>query len=160
MSANGVIDEIKAGGIEGCLGLDQIDWGGRAGKFYEFWKVEPCCGSPCNVKDALMCMICWYICGLCSFSKLYSTSTGQPCACVPHILCVWLVSPVARLFTRYNLRKKTGAKGNMCGDFVCIYCCSICAFCQELRSVDAGAWNWAIPFTTPVPMAPGCKLIV
>lgn len=161
MSANTVIAEIKAGGVEGCLGLDQIDWGGSAGKCYEFWRVEPCWGAPCNIKDTLMCLICWHFCLLCSYSKLYATSTGQMCAIVPHILCAWLLAPVAHLLTRYNLRKKAGARGNIIGDFMCGYFCCPCAFLQQIRSVSASGWNWAVPFVLPVPVAsPACKLIV
>jgi len=47
---------------------------------------------------------------------------------------------------RYNLRKKTGTPGSICGDAVCLYFLGPCACCQELRSVPVNDWSlWPIP---------------
>ncbi|CAD2222897.1 hypothetical protein ADEAN_001045200 [Angomonas deanei] len=43
---NKEIDKAGEGGVKSWLGIDQIDWGGEAGKFYECWKLNPCCGTP------------------------------------------------------------------------------------------------------------------
>jgi len=157
MGFDAIISEIKAGGIKGCIGLDQLDWGGKAGACYEFWKLEPCCGSPCNVKDALWCMFCWYCCGFCSSTKMFASSLNQECALVPHILFMWFCSPFAGLCMRYNLRKRYGAQGNMCGDLVCLWCFGCCACLQELRSVQPSAWD-CTPLKCPGLVAPQVKL--
>lgn len=149
---NKCVSEIKAGGVKGIFGLDQIDWGGEAGKFYECWKLRPCCGAP-DVVGAVMCCACWYCCGPCSSCKLYASSLGEPCAIVPHCLMVCLV-PCTPCIIRYNLRKRAGATGNFIGDCMCVLCCGPCACCQELRSVSAAEWNMFAPFVTPEVVGP------
>ena len=149
------VNEIKAGGVAGALGIDQIDWGGSAGAIYEIWKLEPCCGSPWNPWDAFVCFMCWHFCGLCSVSKLFGSSVSQHCSLIPHcafmIFCGCISGPVLR----YNLRKKAGAPGNIIGDIVCLYFLGPCAACQELRSVQASEWNWVFPtITVPLIVAP------
>jgi len=150
---SGCIDEIKAGGIKGILGLDQIDWGGSAGKIYEIWKVAPCCGAP-DIKGAAICCACWSFCGLCSATKLFASSVGQECSIMPHCLFVYFCGCVSGPVLRYNLRKKAGASGNIIGDCVCLWCCGPCACCQELRSVQPNEWNWLMPLTIPKVVAP------
>ena len=147
------IDEIKAGGVHGAFGIDQIDWGGRAGKFYEFWKVEPCCGSPLNAKDAIVCLGTWWCCPLCAQSKLYASSLNDQCGIVPHALFTCLCSPCSCWFTRYNLRKKLGVKGNLLGDFVCVYCCGCCSSLQHLRASAIEDW-----FLFPCNLVPAARM--
>ena len=125
------VDEIKAGGVNGCLGMDQVDWGGKGGKIYEIWKLEPCCGSPCNPKDAVICMATWYCCGVCAQSKLFASSMGSPCGLLPHFLFACFCPFCTSWFTRYNMRKKNGVAGNLLGDCVCTYFCGCCAGCQH-----------------------------
>ena len=149
---SGCVAEIKAGGVQGIFGIDQINWGGQAGAFYEVWKVAPCCGSP-DLKGCLMCIGCWWCCGPCSACKLYASSLGQPCAIVQHCLMVSCV-PCTGCILRYNLRKKAGAKGNIIGDCVCLMCCGPCACCQQLRSVSPSEWNMFIPFNMPQLVSP------
>jgi Cys-rich protein (TIGR01571 family) len=155
----GKVDEIKDGGINGCLGLDQIDWGGKGGKTYEFWKLEPCCGSPCNPKDAIICLAQWYCCSLCSTAKMFASSLGESkCAIIPHFLFAWLCAPCTPWFTRYNLRKKHGITGNLCGDAMCIIFCGPCATCQALRASSMSDWR-LLPLTVACTV-PEMKVIV
>eukprot|EP00027_Filamoeba_sp_ATCC50430_P008300 CAMPEP_0168560480 /NCGR_PEP_ID=MMETSP0413-20121227/11083_1 /TAXON_ID=136452 /ORGANISM="Filamoeba nolandi, Strain NC-AS-23-1" /LENGTH=72 /DNA_ID=CAMNT_0008591785 /DNA_START=302 /DNA_END=520 /DNA_ORIENTATION=- len=48
--------------------------------------------------------------------------------------------------TRYNLRAKYGIGGKttneLIGDFICVYCCGPCTFCQELRAVEKKDWDF------------------
>ena len=149
------VDEIKAGGVKGILGLDQMDWGaGRGDKIYECWKCEPCCGRPCNVKDGLYCCLLSYCCGVCVSSKLYASSLNQDCAIVPHCLMAWCCGWFTACFTRYNLRKKNGVSGNLCGDCVCIWCCGACAGCQHFRAVPKSDWDFVTGFKL-LPIYPG-----
>jgi len=134
------VQEIKDGGINGCLGLDQFDWGGKGGKIYEIWKCEPCCGSPCNPKDAIICMATWYCCGFCAQSKLFASSLGGECGCLPHVLFSFFCSGCSFWFTRYNLRQKNGIPGNLLGDCMCVYCCGCCAALQHLRASTVDDW--------------------
>ena len=138
--------EIKSGGIKGCCGIDQLDWGGKGGKIYECWKLEPCCGSPCNPKDACICVLHWWLCGFCSEAKLFSSSLGAPCAIVPQVLFTCFCGPLAFWFTRYNLRKKNGVAGNLLGDLFCICFLNLCSFLQHLRSVQIKDWE-LVPIT-------------
>ena len=123
-----------------------MDWGGPAGKFYECWKCEPCCGEPCNVKDGAMCFLCWCCCGLCSMSKLYSYSVDQDCKCVNHVLMACFCGPCTNLLVRHNLRLKAGVGEDdgmhWLGDFLCCCFCGCCAGCQYLRSVPRESWDW------------------
>ena len=139
-SAVGVFQEIKAGGVEGCLGLDQINWGGKGGAIYEIWKIDPCCGPPDPIQ-ALECLVTWYCLGFCSFSKMYARALDQPCGVVNHIIFPYCCFPCSVLFLRYNIRKKNGVKGNLLGDAVCLYFLGPCAFCQELRAVPRDDWT-------------------
>ena len=150
--------EIKAGGIKGIFGIDQMDWGGSAGKIYEIWKLEPCCGSPFNPRDAAYCLVCWWCCSLCSTSKLFASSLSQPCSLVPHILCIWCFAPFAGICMRYNLRKKAGSQGNIIGDLVCLWCCGCCSWLQQLRSVPVSNWD-IMPLQVPSLVAPQVKLL-
>eukprot|EP00672_Neobodo_designis_P027476 CAMPEP_0174845424 /NCGR_PEP_ID=MMETSP1114-20130205/11718_1 /TAXON_ID=312471 /ORGANISM="Neobodo designis, Strain CCAP 1951/1" /LENGTH=181 /DNA_ID=CAMNT_0016079669 /DNA_START=57 /DNA_END=600 /DNA_ORIENTATION=+ len=139
-------EEIKRGGINGCLGLDQVDWGGKGGKIWECWILEPCCGSPANLKDAGICLLTWICCPLCAHSKLFSSSLGAPCALFPQVLFAVFCSPLSIWFLRYNLRSRHGVHGNLCGDLVCVYFLSLCAFLQHLRSVSVSQWE-LVPVT-------------
>ena len=141
--AESKVDEIKAGGIKGICGIDQLDWGeGKGGKLWECWKCEPCCGQPCNPKDAVYCCLLSYCCGWCVASKAYASSLGQECAIVPHCLMVWCCGWCTATFLRYNLRKKNGVPGNLCGDFMCIWCCGYCAGCQHFRAQQKSDWDF------------------
>jgi Cys-rich protein (TIGR01571 family) len=150
-------DEIKAGGVRGFLGLDQVDWGGKVGKFYECWKLEPCCGSPVNAKDAAICLGTWCCCGLCAQSKLYAASLGQSCAIVPHTLLTCICPAISSCFTRYNLRKKRGVPGNLAGDCICALCCGCCSGCQLLRASEIK--DWALLPCNVVPIVKPVELI-
>lgn len=149
---SGCIEEIKAGGVKGIFGLDQVDWQGQAGACYECWKLSPCCGNP-DIMGCLMCVGCWWCCGPCSACKLYASSLNEPCAVAPHCLMVCCV-PCTGCIVRHNLRKKAGVRGNIVGDCACRCCCGPCAFCQELRSVAPAEWNLLIPFNTPQIVSP------
>mgnify|MGYP001563728485 CR=1 FL=1 len=136
------IDEIKNGGIQGICGIDQIEWpAGRGDKLYECWKCEPCCGRPCNAKDACYCLAIWYCCNIIPFAKMYGSSMNQPCACIPHLLCAYVCPQFTLCFMRYNIRKMNGVRGNLCGDAVCTYFCSWCSMLQLLRGVPVSAWD-------------------
>ena len=144
-AASGILDEIKAGGIQGALGIDQIKWN-KGGAIYEVWILEPCCGQPWNPKDALECALTWYLLGPCACTRLYAHSLDQDYALVNHCLYPYCCPCPAALCMRYNLRKKSGTPGNILGDWVCMYCCMYCAACQEIRSVDRSAWTlWPLP---------------
>lgn len=142
----------------GLCGIDQIDWGGQAGAFYECWKLSPCCGSP-DIMGVLWFCLHWCFCFPCSSCKLYATSLGDQCSIWPHCICM-LCCPCGRLFTRYNLRKKSGTSGNIIGDCVCIYFCAPCACCQEMRSVSPDGWRIFPEITIPGIFVPGCKFLV
>ena len=139
-AANGLCDEIKAGGVKGMLGLDQVSFG-AGGNVWECWKVEPCCGSPFAVPECAMCVLTWWCCGPCAFAKMYSTSLGQECSCVNHCIFPYFCPICATSFLRYNIRKKNGIPGNILGDCVCLCCLGPCAMCQELRSVPRSDWT-------------------
>jgi Cys-rich protein (TIGR01571 family) len=154
-----VVDDIKKGGAQGCLGLDQQDWGGAAGKWYELWKCSPQCGSP-DLMGCLHCVGCWWLCGICSLSKLYATSLGDECRFVPHCAMAWCLGPCTAVFTRYNIRRKLGVNGNMCGDFVCTCFCGLCSFCQILRASKVNDWDYFVDgIKVPPIVAPQINLI-
>ena len=148
------IAEIKATGVQGALGLDQMDWGDN--KFYEIWKVSPCCGEP-DAQKALYCIGSWWCCGPCSFGKLFAASVGEDCAIVPHCLCG--MCPCGPILLRYNLRKKSGTTGNCIGDCVCTACCGPCSFCQILRSVSVNEWALT-PWKSPEIVAPNATKVI
>jgi len=135
------------------------DWGGNAGQFYECWKMEPCCGQPCNPADGCRCFLCWFcpIVNCLSAVKLYAHSTDQDCACINHcgpFLIDYLGIPFTSVTMRHNLRTKYGAGpppmdiGGLVGDVACVFCCGPCTACQMLRSVDRDAWDWHKELTT------------
>lgn len=143
---DGCCNEIKSTGFMECLGFSQCDWGGNA--CYELWKLAPCCGAP----DAINCLLCWFNCFFCCpcvHCKLYATSLNQTYSVLPHCLCGCFCCPCVSIFTRYNLRHRAGARGNMIGDWMCMYCCGPCAQCQNLRSVDVGGWRYFPEFDIP-----------
>lgn len=140
--AGSLCDEIKAGGIEGCIGWDQVDWGeATGGKTFEFWPLSPCCGTPCDSKTACYCMAMWLCCNVCSASKLCATSLDQPCSIWPHFMCVALCAPLSIIALRYNVRKKVGIEGTIIGDCLCMYFCGPFACCQMLRAVAPSDWD-------------------
>lgn len=153
MSIDVVVAEIKAGGVQGIFGLDQMDWGGQAGAFYECWKLNPCCGEP-DINGAVMCCVAWSCCGPCSTCKLFANSTGEPCAIVPHCLIGWCCFPCTVCMTRYNIRKRMNIPGNLMGDCMCCLCCGPCSMCQVLRSVPTTEWNFISPLVVPELQSP------
>merc|ERR1712137_524043 len=74
------------GAIMEAFHCDWGDKGGNAGKCWESWKCEPCCGEPCNPMDGIICFLCFAFCGLCSNAKLYAYSMDQDCGLVNHCL--------------------------------------------------------------------------
>jgi hypothetical protein len=153
------IDEIKSGGPKGFFGIDQIDWGGRGGAIYEVWKCSPQCGSPVNVKSACLCLLTWHFCCPCAEAHLYASSLSQPCACVPHVLMGFFCAPCTHCFTRYNLRKRNGVAGNICGDCVCTYLCGCCSSLQMMRAVAPSDWSLIEPTPQCVAVAPTVILL-
>ena len=156
-----LIEEIKAGGASQALGLDQMDWGDKGGKFFELWKCEPCCGSPCNPKDAALCCVHFYCCGICSFSRLLATTVNQEWAFWPHCISFWCCALCSHACLRYNLRRAAGVPGNICGDCMCVWCCGCCAITQELRSIPKSQWEW-IPdkIAAPQGSAPEIQMVL
>ncbi|KAL7704509.1 transmembrane protein [Lotmaria passim] len=153
------IKQVTSGGVTGFLGLDQVDWGGEAGKFYECWKINPCCGSP-DTKKMMCCFFCWCCCSCCSLSKLFASSVDQECALVPHCLMACFLPCITSICVRTNLRNRLGVKGNMMGDCICVWCCGCCSQCQELRSVPTVEWNLLEPaWKTPAASVPECIFI-
>lgn len=155
MSLDVLVAEIKAGGVTGLFGLDQMDWGGQSGAFYECWKVSPCCGEP-DANAAVFCCLSWCCCGPCSACKLFANSTGDGCAIIPHCL-IGCCMPLAMTMTRYNIRKRMNVPGNICGDCVCSCCCAHCSLCQILRSTQTQEWNFIQPFVAPQLTSPNPK---
>lgn len=97
--------------------------------------------------DCLVCFGCWWCCAPCSFAKLFAHSTnGDDCGIVNHCLPVLFCGPFVACITRHNLRLLAGAPppdaSGWIGDVGCVVCCGPCSFCQMLRSVPKGAWNW------------------
>eukprot|EP01101_Sappina_pedata_P007383 TRINITY_DN3889_c0_g2_i1.p2 TRINITY_DN3889_c0_g2~~TRINITY_DN3889_c0_g2_i1.p2 ORF type:complete len:158 (+),score=39.16 TRINITY_DN3889_c0_g2_i1:25-498(+) len=130
------------------------NWEGRAGACWECWKLEPCCGDPCNPLDGVRCYLCWVcpIVNCASSFKLYAHSQDQDCAVVNHFLpfiidCVTGL-PFASTTMRHNLRTKFGRSpapmdpSGLVGDAVMMWCCGACSMCQMLRSVDKESWDW------------------
>ena len=141
-------------------GLDQLDWGeGKGAKLWECWKVEPCCGSPVNGKDAVMCCVHWYCCGICTASKLFSYSTNQPCAIVDHAGFIYCCQLCAGIAMRHNIRKKNGIAGALTGDAVLHCCCPYCSFCQMMRAVPREAWLLQ-PFPQVAVKNPECVILM
>jgi hypothetical protein len=131
--------------IMGLLGLDQIMWSGSGAGCYELWKVSPCCGAP-DFHNVLVCGCHWCFCGPCALTRLYSRTLGHSCSLVPGALCACFFAPCACVLTRYNLRKKTGNKGTLCGDALCVICCGPCSSAQMLRAANPSDWHiWPLP---------------
>lgn len=142
----------------GFFGLDQVRWAGSAGAVWEFWRWAPCCGAP-DCYGVTCCIFHWTLLGPCSMCKLYASSLGDPVAVWPHCFCV-LCCPLARLFTRYNLRSRNGTQGNIIGDCCCVFlCCGPCACCQELRSVSTNFWSLFLDGTKCTCYVPGCRFL-
>lgn len=151
--------DVTSGGVNGWLGLDQIDWGGEAGKFYECWKINPCCGAP-DVMQMLWCVVCWSCCNCCATSKMFASSVDQDCFLVPHCVMACCLPCVTSVLIRANLRKRLGVQGNIVGDFICTCCCGCCAQCQECRAVAPSEWNLLQPsWKTPGVVSPQIVLL-
>jgi Cys-rich protein (TIGR01571 family) len=153
------IDEIKDGGLEGAFGLDQVFWGPKIGSVWEVYRLSPCCGEPPNCDDGVRCCAIWYCCSLCAFAKLYSSSLGQPCSLVPHVVCAYFCPFCAMAFLRYNLRFHNEVDGNVLGDFMCVLGCCPCACLQHLRSVKIDEWK-VTKIQCPSAIAPIPQVIV
>lgn len=156
MSFDVAVAEIKAGGVNGIFGLDQMDWGGESGAFYECWKVSPCCGAP-DANAAIFCCLSWCLCGHCSACKLFANSTGDSCYIIPHCLVGAFCMPCMMAMTRYNIRKRLNVSGTLAGDFACACCCAPCNVCQLLRSTRTEEWNFIQPFAAPQLSSPNPK---
>lgn len=146
----GLLDEVRAGGIKGCLGIDQID-GGGGNEIYAFWKVDPCCGS---LESAAKCVIAFSCCGWCTMAKFYSSSMGQTWNLIPACLIVTLCPTLAAVATRYGVRK---GPGNIVGDCVCTHLLQPLACCQVLRWASNSQW-WLLPPDVTI-VAPQMKWI-
>ena len=128
--------------VQSIFGLDQIDWGGNAGKFFECWKVEPCCGSPVNGGDALTCCCNWCCLGHLSFAKLYATALGhEHPACIHHILMTVCCGFCTAVATHKMIRERLGRPGHIVGDCVCVWCCGCCSFFRMLRASKKEDWK-------------------
>ena len=79
------------------------DWKDHGGWFFEFWKLEPCCGKPVNLGDAIHCVVCFTCCAFCSCTKLYASSLDQQCALINHGIPM-LIAPCALCCMRHNFR--------------------------------------------------------
>ena len=152
-----ISEDIKNGGIQGCLGLDQMDWGGQVGQFYEFWKCAPQCGGP-DLNGCLICCGHWWCCNVFAMSSLYSKSLNQECHLIPHCAMVCFCTVCTCAFTRYNVRRSIGMSGNLCGDFVCAGCCGSCSFLQVLRASKVEDWNY-FKLTVPPTVAPEINFV-
>lgn len=159
MSVQKYVDEIKNGGVKGCLGIDQLEWGaGRGDALWEIWKLQPCCGSPCSPKDAVYCLVIWYCCNFIPLARMYGSSMHQtPCACIPHMLMAYLCPNFTTCLMRYNIRKKNGVPGNIIGDLLCAHFCSPCSMLQMLRAVPVKDWD---PFPCGVVCTPPQMMIL
>jgi len=143
--------EGSSGGMEDLMDMLDVDWkgkGGNAGICWECWKLEPCCGEPCNFMDGLRCVLCFWCCGPCSAGKLFAYTVEQECAVVNHCLYVCFCGCFASICLRHNLRliHGVGDPENWLGDIILAWVCGACAFCQELRSVDPSTWDWLTEF--------------
>eukprot|EP01004_Peranema_trichophorum_P009696 NODE_8442_length_678_cov_22.037838_g7819_i0.p1 GENE.NODE_8442_length_678_cov_22.037838_g7819_i0~~NODE_8442_length_678_cov_22.037838_g7819_i0.p1 ORF type:complete len:197 (+),score=10.52 NODE_8442_length_678_cov_22.037838_g7819_i0:47-592(+) len=161
----------------------QVDWGDKAGKCYECWKLEPCCGNPCNFTDGIYCLACFVFCGPCTAAKICAYSLDQHCAFCNHFMLPYLlvslpfaltaikpalvpigyIGAVAyRSIIRHNIREKYGVVVDSpinawLGDVLCTLLFSPCTYCQELRSMPKEGWDWLNKEKTLV--APECKII-
>eukprot|EP01091_Cochliopodium_minus_P007558 TRINITY_DN17445_c0_g1_i1.p1 TRINITY_DN17445_c0_g1~~TRINITY_DN17445_c0_g1_i1.p1 ORF type:complete len:149 (-),score=9.09 TRINITY_DN17445_c0_g1_i1:82-528(-) len=127
------------------MSFTNYDWGSHGGKCWEFYRLTPCCGLPCNVIDGLYCCACWAVCGLCSFSKLFASSVQQECKVINHCVSACVCFPCVAVWTRHNLRRQIGIGGNdcmnWCGDILCILFCGPCSICQMCRAFETKSWD-------------------
>eukprot|EP01101_Sappina_pedata_P007246 TRINITY_DN379_c0_g1_i1.p1 TRINITY_DN379_c0_g1~~TRINITY_DN379_c0_g1_i1.p1 ORF type:complete len:194 (-),score=62.60 TRINITY_DN379_c0_g1_i1:167-670(-) len=130
-----------------------MEWAGQPGACWEVWKLEPCCGEPCNPADGVRCFLCWCcpIVGLLSAAKLYSSTQDQPCSIVNHCLPYFIPyvgGILAGVSTRHNTRVKNGFGlpagdvSGMVGDGVLLCFCGPCTFGQLLRATKNEDWDW------------------
>jgi hypothetical protein len=130
-----------------CVELCACNFGEHGGWFFEVWRLEPCCGQPANLGDALRCGICWCTCfGFCSMSALFAHSLSQPLSVVNHCLTTWLLSPCILCASRHNFRMKhsigpLGPEGWV-SDFLCAWFLGPCTLCQILRASDGTDYDW------------------
>ena len=133
------------GGWEDFVEFCACNWHDHGGWFFEFWKVEPCCGSPANLGDACKCVVCFTCCSLCSCSKLYATSVDQDCAFVNHCLPM-MISPCAMCCMRHNFRMKNQIGPQDASGWVgdCFFGWIMPCFmgCQILRASEDSAYDW------------------
>jgi Cys-rich protein (TIGR01571 family) len=151
--------EVSTGGANQALGLDQQDWGGNAGKFFECWKLEPCCGEPCNPRDGCLCCVHFTCCGICTNSRLLASKMNQTWSCWPHVLCFCCCQLCSMSALRYNIRRSHGVPGNICGDCICQCCCNLCATTQMIRSLPRSDWQWLENFQPPAGSYPDLKFV-
>eukprot|EP01094_Clydonella_sp_ATCC50884_P030186 TRINITY_DN974_c0_g1_i1.p1 TRINITY_DN974_c0_g1~~TRINITY_DN974_c0_g1_i1.p1 ORF type:complete len:206 (+),score=12.20 TRINITY_DN974_c0_g1_i1:65-619(+) len=126
-----------------------------AGACWECWKLEPCCGSPCNPMSGAYCFLCWVCCGCCSYAKLIAHTQDQECGVVNHCLPIlgtmlpvvgWVWAFLMYGNVRHQARMAAGqgdAKAWI-GDWIVVLvpCTAPCTLCQTLRTVEPEAWDW------------------
>eukprot|EP00756_Hemistasia_phaeocysticola_P020778 Hpha_TRINITY_DN15738_c2_g5::TRINITY_DN15738_c2_g5_i1::g.39024::m.39024 len=154
-----------------CI-TDNVDWGDKGNKFYEFWKLEPCCGSPCNFLDGLICVLNFSFCGPCAWCCIYAAAMGDApgpsnapdaldavqegipeqegssCTVINHCLVPCLLGFMWPCNLRYNTRRMIGKQvggplNGYLGD--CFFECLLPCFscCQVLRAHEKEtAWWW------------------
>src|SRR3989338_9231615 len=104
------------------FGIGQWNWNGSGCAICEVWRCSNCCGSNgLNPKSAIFCLIHWIPLLPCSHAHLFSESANQGCTIFPPCCFAWFCAPSAFPCLRYNLRKKSGTRGSICGDFVFSY---------------------------------------
>lgn len=123
------------------FGCNQLFWGDNA--IFHFWKCAPCCGAPDPV-NALLCVFNCLCCCQCVHCVMFAGSLGQKCAYFPHYMCGYYLPCWMCIMTRYNLRRRVGARGNICGDACCMNWCMCCALCQMMRAMKIPEWR-AVP---------------
>lgn len=126
------------------------DWKDHGGWFFECWKIEPCCGSPANLGDALYCVVCFTFCAPCSCSKLYASSVDQQCALVNHCL-PWSCAPCMLCFMRHNFRTRWSIGPQdvhgWVGDIFFGWLVPWFMGCQILRGSEPNAYDWCGQFS-------------
>jgi len=130
------------------------EWPGQSGACWECWKLEPCCGEPCNSKDGVHCFLCFAcpIVGCFSTGKLYSYSQNQEYQLVNHCLGM-LIPIVSGTSLRHNIRVKNNIgkpamdHEGILGDGIMMFFCGACSGCQILRSVSRETWDWHTEYT-------------
>lgn len=79
-----------------------LDWGDRGGPCWRCWPTD---GESCGQWiEECICSIC---CQLCTETKAYSYSLGQPCAIINHCCPVCCCPLLAGALTRYNTRYRS-----------------------------------------------------